>query len=91
MRIDLPAWMFENNSKLKAIGWPEPVNINLTQILDLISSGYCGLENYNIWLSHVDSEVKLKRKVFEELYLNKFEEIIGKHSTSRGYRRVKYP
>ncbi|MEJ2249869.1 MAG: DNA double-strand break repair nuclease NurA [Candidatus Lokiarchaeota archaeon] len=91
MRIDIPAWLFESNIKLKDIGWPKPKVIDLKNILDMLSSGYCGLENYNIWLSHVDSEVKLTRKMFEDLYLNKFEEIVGKYSTARGYRRVKYP
>ncbi|TXT62442.1 MAG: NurA domain protein [Promethearchaeota archaeon] len=91
MRIDIPAWYFDSPHKLKEMGWPEPIEIDLDTILKLISSGYCGLENYNIWLSHVDSEVKLKRNVFEELYINKFEEIIGTYSTARGYRRVRYP
>ena len=65
--------------------------INLNEVLKLLSAGYCGLGNYNIWLTAVDNEVKLSRVDFEELYLKKFEEIIGKKATPRGYRRVRYP
>jgi hypothetical protein len=91
MRIDIPASYFNIESKLLEVGWPEVINVNLEHVLELISAGYCGLENYNIWLKAVDDEVKLKRKNFEDLYLTKFKEIIKKYITPRGYRRVRYP
>ena len=91
MRIDVPAWYFGIEKRLWEVGWPELVNIDLDEILRLISAGYCGLDNYNIWLTAVDSEVKLSREVFENLYLPKFEDIVGRLSTPRGYRRVRYP
>ena len=91
MRVDIPSFAFGVESKLLEVGWPKVMNVDLSNVLEIISAGYCGLENYNIWLKAVDDEVKLKRKNFERLYLNKFEEIIGKYTTPRGYRRVRYP
>ncbi len=91
MRVDIPSWYFDNETRLLDLGWPEVLKIDLDPILKLISAGYCGLSNYNIWLTAVDNEVKLSRKDFEDLYLKKFEEIVGKKATPRGYRRVRYP
>jgi len=91
MRVDIPAWVFGIKKKLSEVGWPEEADIDISKILRLISAGYCGLENYNIWLKTVDDTVKLKREVFENLYLSKFEEIVGRFATPRGYRRVRFP
>jgi hypothetical protein len=91
MRIDIPAWVFGITEKLHEVGWPETVSVDLNDILRLISAGYCGLGNYNVWLKAVDDGVKLRRDVFEKLYLPKFEEIVGKYATPRGYRRVRFP
>ncbi len=91
IRVDIPAWYLGMSDKLLDVGWPEVLKADISNILTLLSSGYCGLDNYNVWLSAVDNEVKLSRKDFEDLYLKKFEEIIGKKATPRGYRRVRYP
>jgi len=91
MRVDVPAWVFGIRKKLSEVGWPEEADIDISEILRLISAGYCGLENYNIWLKAVDDAVKLKRDVFENLYLSKFEELVGRFATPRGYRRVRFP
>jgi len=91
MRVDIPAWVFGIKEKLSEVGWPEAVSVDLNEILRLISAGYCGLENYNIWLKAVDDGVKLRRETFENLYLPKFEEIVGRFATPRGYRRVRFP
>jgi len=91
MRIDVPAWVLGLDNKLHEIGWSEPAKVDIDVILRLVSAGYCGLENYNIWLKAVDDEVKLRREVFEDLYLSKFEELVGRFATSRGYRRVRFP
>ncbi len=91
MRVDIPAWVFGIKKKLSEVGWPEEADIDISEILRLISAGYCGLENYNIWLKSADDIVKLKRDVFENLYLSKFEEIVGRFATPRGYRRVRFP
>jgi hypothetical protein len=91
MRIDIPSWVFGIEKRIPDVGWPEVVSVNLNEVLRLISAGYCGLENYNIWLKAVDDEVKLRKDIFENLYLPKFEEVVGKFATSRGYRRVRFP
>lgn len=91
LKVDLPAWFFGFEDKFSNYDWPEIVNVDLNDILKLIVSGYCGLDNYNIWLVNVDNMVKLSRRVFEGVYLPKFEEIIGGFITSRRYRRVRYP
>ena len=91
MRVDVPAWVFGIKKKLSEVGWPEEADIDISEILRLISAGYCGLENYNIWLKAADDAVKLKREIFENLYLSKFEEIVGRFATPRGYRRVRFP
>lgn len=91
MRIDVPAWVFGLDDRLSEVGWPEPAKVDIEDILNILAAGYCGLDNYNIWLKAVDDEVKLRREVFENLYLPKFEEIVGRFATPRGYRRVRFP
>lgn len=91
IRVDVPSWVFGIEKKLAEIGWPEETKVDIDKILKLISAGYCGLENYNIWLKAVDEEVKLRKSTFENLYLPKFEEFFGKFATSRSYRRIRFP
>lgn len=91
MRIDIPAWQLGTDRTLLEVGWPEVANADVSEILSLLSAGYCGPENYNIWLKAADDGVKLSREIFENVYLRKFEEIVGVFITSRGYRRVRFP
>jgi len=91
MRVDLPAWQLGIDKTLFEVGWPEDIGVDVSEILRLISAGYCGSENYNIWLKAADNGVKLNREIFENVYLRKFEEIVGVFITSRGYRRVRFP
>lgn len=91
MRVDVPSWVFGIEHKLSEVDFNEVVSVNIDKILEIIFAGYCGLENYNIWLTAADRKVKLKRSAFESIYLPKFEEIIGGTVTSRGYRRVRFP
>lgn len=91
MRVDIPAWHFGIDEKITEVGWPEAIEVDIDEILKVILAGYCGLNNYNLWLTAVDSKVKFTRDVFENLYLPKFEEIVGRFATPRGYRRVRYP
>ncbi|RLI80190.1 hypothetical protein DRP07_09420, partial [Archaeoglobales archaeon] len=64
MRIDVPVWVFGLDDKLSEVGWPEPAEVDIGDILNILAAGYCGLDNYNIWLKAVDDEVKLRREVF---------------------------
>ena len=91
MRIDVPAWVFGIERKLHETDFSGIANVNIDEILRIISAGYCGLENYNVWLTTADRRVKLRRNIFENIYLPKFEKIVGRTITSRGYRRVRFP
>lgn len=91
LRIDIPAFCFGFEDKFIDFQWPEAAEIDLSGFLKLLASGYCGPEDYNIWLSNVDRMVRLSRRIFESVYLPKFEDVIGGITTSRGYRRVRYP
>ncbi|RZN64912.1 MAG: DNA double-strand break repair nuclease NurA [Candidatus Methanoliparum thermophilum] len=93
MRIDVPSWYFGISKRIIDVGWPEFVvnDEKINEILNIVSAGYCGLDNYNIWLNMVDLRVKLRKKDFEEIYLPEFEKIVGRFVTARGYRRDRYP
>ena len=91
MRVDVPAWVFNIEKNLSEVNFSEVIDANINDILRLISAGYSGLENYNVWLTAAHRRVKLGRRTFERIYLPKFEEIVGRTATSRGYRRVRFP
>lgn len=91
MRVDAPAWVFGIEKTTSEVDFSEAVDVDINGILKLISAGYGGLEDYNIWLTAVHRRVKLGRRAFEGIYLPKFEEIVGRTATSRGYRRVRFP
>ncbi|MBC7113789.1 MAG: DNA double-strand break repair nuclease NurA [Candidatus Methanomethyliales bacterium] len=88
IRIDMPYY----GRSMSDVGWPEPVEIDMRQMLKLMVTGYCGLEAYNLWLKNVDENVRLRRKVVDEIYFPYLEKVFGeKIIRGRGYRRVKYP
>ena len=91
MRIDVPAWTLGIDRNVSDAVRSEEIKADVSWILEVIGGGYCGVENYNIWLTAVDQRVKISRDVFESLYLSKFEEVIGRSATARGYRRVRFP
>lgn len=83
LRVDVVSWFFGIDRKLADVGWPERVDVNLEKILKVISAGYCGLENHNIWLKFAHEAVKLTRETFENLYLRKFFEISNSYKFGR--------
>ncbi|MEM3715620.1 MAG: DNA double-strand break repair nuclease NurA [Candidatus Bathyarchaeia archaeon] len=88
IRVDVPYY----NRALFDVGWPEPIEANIEDLLKIIVAGYCGLNVHNIWLKNVDEKVRLRRKVIDEIYLPFLEKVFGeKIICGRGYRRVKYP
>jgi len=91
MRVDAPAWVFGIEKNTSEVDFSEAIDVDIDDVLRLISAGYGGLEDYNIWLTAVHRRVKLGRKTFERIYLPKFEEIVGRTATPRGYRRVRFP
>jgi hypothetical protein len=54
--------------------------------LEIISAGYCGPENYNIWLKAAHDGVRLSSEVFERLYFGKIMEIFGSYKKVRRER-----
>ena len=87
MRIDVVPWAVGSDLKMKDVDWPLPAKVDITEILKILLAGYCGPQNYNIWLSAVDSEVRLKKANFENMYLKRFKEVFEKVLLGRGYRR----
>jgi hypothetical protein len=88
IRIDMPYY----DKSLFEVGWPEPVDVDIDDILKVMVAGYCGLDTYNLWLKNVDEKVRLRRKVVDEIYFPYLEKLFGeKIVRGRGYRRVKYP
>ncbi|MEM2673512.1 MAG: DNA double-strand break repair nuclease NurA [Candidatus Bathyarchaeia archaeon] len=88
IRIDMPYY----NKGLLEVSWPEPVEVDVRNILKVMVTGYCGLNAYNIWLKSVDERVRLRREIVDDIYFPYLERIFGeKIIRGRGYRRVKYP
>jgi hypothetical protein len=86
IRVDVPAWCFGLKDKLFDIGWPEKVNVDVSNVLEIISAGYFGPENYNVWLKAAHDGVKLSSEDFKNLYLRKLMEISGSYKTVRRSR-----
>ena len=86
IRVDVPAWCFGLDDKLFDIGWPKKVNVDISDVLEIISAGYFGPENYNVWLKAAHDGVKLSSEVFKNLYLRKVMEISGSYKTVRRSR-----
>ena len=88
LRIDIPYF----GRSLFDAGWPEPVDVDLGDLLKVLVTGYCGLDNYNLWLKNVDEKVRLRRKVVDDIYFPYLEKLFGEKIISgRRYRRVRYP
>jgi len=88
IRVDMPYYgklFFE-------VGWPEPVELDISELLKIMVTGYCGLNAYNLWLKNADEKVRLRRKVVDDIYFPYLEKLFGeKIIRGRSYRRVKYP
>ncbi len=77
IRVDVPAWFFGLEKRLIDVGWPERVNVDVEKIMDVFSAGYCGPENYNIWLKAAHDGVKLQSDIFESIYFPKVMDVLG--------------
>ena len=94
LRVDVPSWICGSENTLgsfmntKFVENPSAVE----EIICLLKAGYAGLRDYNVWLKHVDDEVKLHEKDIDALYERLLEKELGITLIhTRGYRRVKYP
>jgi hypothetical protein len=99
LRIDIPSWVLGFSDTLSSLGsGSRSIELRdnnakvLDEVISLLRSGYAGLENYNIWLKHVDDEVKLRRIDMDTIYERVLEKELGVTLIhTRGYRRVKFP
>jgi hypothetical protein len=88
IRIDLPYW----DQRLSENGWHRSVALDLTQVLKVLATGYCGLDCHNLWLKNVDEKVRLKRRTVDNIYFPYMEKLFEtKIIRGRSYRRVKFP
>ena len=88
IRIDIPNWDYS----ISEISWPKPVKVNLDNLLQIMVTGYCGLDGYNLWLKDVDQKVRLKKKIVDQIYFPYMERLFKeKIIRGRSYRRVRYP
>jgi hypothetical protein len=88
IRVDMPYY----GKLLFEVGWPEPVELDISELLKIMVTGYCGLNAYNLWLKNADEKVRLRRKVVDDIYFPYLEKLFGeKIIRGRSYRRVKYP
>lgn len=90
LRIDVPAFCIGLSTKFRDVGWPEPIDEDISEVLSIVATGYGGLEYHNIWLWKVDREVKFHRREFDDMYLSKFKELVGVSLNARDYRRVRF-
>ena len=88
IRVDLPYW----DQTFTNTGWPKPVDLKVDDLLNIMVTGYGGLDCHNLWLKNVDERVRLKKKVVDNIYFPYMEKMFGeKIIRGRSYRRVKYP
>jgi hypothetical protein len=88
IRIDIPCY----DKRFIDVGWHKPFSADLSEVLKILATGYCGLDCHNLWLKNVDERVRLKKKMVDNIYVPYLEKLFGeKLIRGRSYRRVKYP
>ncbi|MEM2098506.1 MAG: DNA double-strand break repair nuclease NurA [Candidatus Bathyarchaeia archaeon] len=88
IRIDIPCY----GKRFIDVGWHKPFSVDLSKVLKVLATGYCGLDCHNLWLKNVDERVRLKKKTVDNIYVPYIEKLFGeKIIRGRSYRRVKYP
>lgn len=88
IRIDLPCY----DTRFVDVGWHKPFSADVSEVLKVLATGYCGLDCHNLWLKNVDERVRLKKKTVDNIYVPYLERLFGeKIIRGRSYRRVKYP
>ena len=92
LRVDIPGWMVGDESKIWEHHRPKAVNCDLSEVMRVLTGGYGGLQNYNIWQKRADEIARLPRETMDNLYRQAIEREIGHHiEFRRSYRRVNYP
>ncbi|MBS7623426.1 hypothetical protein KEJ39_07120, partial [Candidatus Bathyarchaeota archaeon] len=94
LRIDLPSWSFGIDHALRDLrGSASITGVNLDNVLCMLRTLFGGIRHYNILLTSVDSEVRLKKDTVNRIYLPILEKHLGLQlplAQARGYRRGWY-
>jgi len=94
MRIDVPSWVFGINRSLRDLSGFSPLTgVDVDNILSMLRLLFGGIRYYNILLTSVDTEVRLKRDVVDRIYLPLLEKSLELQlplAHVRGYRRGWY-
>jgi len=94
MRVDVPSWVFGINRSLRDLSGFSPLTgVDVDSILSMLRLLFGGIRHYNILLTSVDTEVRLKRDVVDRIYLPLLEKSLELQmpiAHVRGYRRGWY-
>jgi hypothetical protein len=94
VRLDLPSWVFGINRSLRDLSGFSPISgVGVDGVLSMLRQLFGGIRHYNVLLTSVDSEVRLKRDVVDRIYLPLLEKSLGLPfpiAQVRGYRRGWY-
>jgi hypothetical protein len=94
VRLDLPSWVFGINRSLRDLSGFSPISgVGVDGVLSMLRQLFGGIRHYNVLLTSVDSEVRLKRDVVDRIYLPLLEKSLGLPfpiAHVRGYRRGWY-
>jgi hypothetical protein len=84
--------MVKNSKRIWEPRRPEPIDCDLTDVFRVLTGGFGGLQNYNIWQKRADELARLSRDTVDNLYRQAIEKELGTRiDFERGYRRVYYP
>ena len=94
MRIDVPSWVFGISRSLEDLaGFSAIDGVDIEAIVSMLKLLFGGIRHYNVLLTSVDSEVRLKRDTVDRIYLPLLERSLGLPipvAHVRGYRRGWY-
>jgi hypothetical protein len=94
VRIDVPSWVFGIDRSLRDLSGFAPLSdVDVDSVLSMLRLLFGGIRHYNVLLTSVDSEVRLKRDVVDRIYLPLLEKSLGLPQPLahvRGYRRGWY-
>ncbi|MBS7650883.1 DNA double-strand break repair nuclease NurA [Candidatus Bathyarchaeota archaeon] len=94
LRIDVPSWAFGVNRTLKDLhGFAPLKDLDPSKIINMLRNLFGGVRHYNILLTTVDNDVRLRRNIVDETYLPILEKSLGLQlpiRPVRGYRRGWY-
>jgi len=94
IRIDVPSWVFGIDRCLNDLrGFSAVDQVNVERVLSMLMLLFGGISHYNVLLTAVDSEVRLKHGTVDRIYLPMLEKVLKipyplRHM--RGYRRGWY-